>query len=374
MLLGIGSGLLRWVTMPGMSDDILSLSPAGDLLASIPGVLGFIPTRSMVLLTYDAAGGPVASMRYDLDLTADGEVSAGLSAVFAELGAILAGYRVRAAVAVLVDDRYRPTDPRYRAVLETAAPLLGRLTLGFVVGGCIAGALWHTVWRGPSCAPLAAPPPDHGPLPDPATSPAALERAVRTGRSVLPGRSMMGEMLVEGEHCQTRHRPEPSDAAVGAEPAALLRQVLDAAREADRIRCGTLRLDCERVHGLDAAVRQIQVRDAVMALAVTDLRDGAERLYRELTRRLRGTGRAAAATLLAHLHYVAGEGGYAGVALDCALAADPAYRLAGLLDRALRAGMPPTELADLVESSRAVARDLGVPLPPRRQSFCTNSE
>ena len=46
-------------------------------------------------------------------------------------------------------------------------------------------------------------------------------------------------------------------------------------------------------------------------------------------------------TLLAVLAWWEGDGARAGVLLDRALAADPAHRLALLVDEALRAGMPP---------------------------------
>jgi hypothetical protein len=50
---------------------------------------------------------------------------------------------------------------------------------------------------------------------------------------------------------------------------------------------------------------------------------------------------APALTLLAFLAWWSGDGGRAGYRLDAALAAEPGYRLARLLDAALRAGLPP---------------------------------
>jgi hypothetical protein len=55
----------------------------------------------------------------------------------------------------------------------------------------------------------------------------------------------------------------------------------------------------------------------------------------------RGDGHVPALTLLAVLAWWDGDGARAGVHLDRALAADPAYRLAVLVDDALRLGMPP---------------------------------
>ncbi len=61
--------------------------------------------------------------------------------------------------------------------------------------------------------------------------------------------------------------------------------------------------------------------------------------------------------------YLRGDGPMAGTALEVALAADPGYRLAVLLDAALQNGLGPAVVTDLVDSARAVATGLGVRLP-----------
>ncbi|MCB1293509.1 MAG: DUF4192 family protein, partial [Gordonia sp.] len=78
---------------------------------------------------------------------------------------------------------------------------------------------------------------------------------------------------------------------------------------------------------------------------------------------LTGSARASAASLLAHLHYIAGEGAYAAVALDTALDADPEWSLAVLLSRALHSGAHPAMLWATVGYSYELAASLGVDLP-----------
>ena len=123
------------------------------------------------------------------------------------------------------------------------------------------------------------------------------------------------------------------------------------------------RFSCATVDELERAICDVQVRDAALGFAVTDLRAGAELLWRELTRRLTGTGRASAATLLAHLHYIAGEGSFAGVALDVAREADRTWKLAQLLDHSLRNGLRPGNLWHLIGDSYSAAAELGLTLP-----------
>ena len=81
------------------------------------------------------------------------------------------------------------------------------------------------------------------------------------------------------------------------------------------------------------------------------------------TRRLTGRGRSTAATLLAHLHYIGGDGAYTGVALDVALAGTDTDHLATLLDTALRAGVRPARLWGTIEKSYDAAKRLGVVIP-----------
>ncbi|OKI45723.1 hypothetical protein A6A27_37930 [Micromonospora sp. CB01531] len=67
-------------------------------------------------------------------------------------------------------------------------------------------------------------------------------------------------------------------------------------------------------------------------------------LWTDLTRRATPAYAAAPATLLALTAWQQGQGALASVALNRALAADPHYRLARLIDHALRHGIPPNAL------------------------------
>ncbi|WP_156378050.1 DUF4192 domain-containing protein [Williamsia sp. Leaf354] len=335
----------------------VTLHDPGDLIAAVPAMLGFVPQRSLVLLTFGGSGSRVeVTMRHDIDLDPFGEPSEAMCAVIEHLCGVCLRERASAVVAVVVDDRIPGDDPRWASVFDVIDLGLADLGLaaGFATDEIASGARWYTAWGHP----------DHhlagGRLADPRFTPTAVAHAVTTGRVMAGSRAEMTAAVEPGAHCErgicaadaTVSGPTPDDTT-------RLRLVLAAVDSG-------LGTDprCADVVALGDAIRSVHVRDALLALAASDRADDAQHLWADLTRRLRGRGRATAATLLAHLHYVAGDGAMAGIALDAALAADPGNSFATLLDESLRAGMRPDVLAELLPTSRDLARRLGVALPP----------
>ena len=374
-----------------------TLYPAGPidattLLTAIPALLGFIPHASLVLLSLHERGTVQCVMRYDLSLKPTGTPDDDLLVVLARLGRII-GRQGRGGatdnpdvVAAIVDNRFRPGDPRYRRVMEIADERCsdsGGVAQGFVVTEFEQHAPWQLVWQPGATGPTTACPvlESGGGLSDPRSCPTALATAFATGRRLLTRRTEIAEMLTSLPHCSSAEcamagggpaddrsgiNPSGSDAqcidhGLGVpdrtEQAALFNELLDVMHAPPAI------AECAQMERFERAILTIPVRDALLACAVTDLREGAQSLWRMLTRRLRGRGRASAATLLAHAHYIAGEGAYAGVALDLALSADPDWKLAGLLDRALRSGVEPALLWGTISDCYRIAAELGVDLP-----------
>ncbi|WP_288336148.1 DUF4192 domain-containing protein [uncultured Gordonia sp.] len=395
---------------------------ATTLLSAVPALLGFIPSRSLIVVVLQSPNSVRVAMRYDLSLTPDGRATDELLVVAESFGHIVRRHGGGPVLAVIADDRYSPHDDRYRQVFSLADDCLadsGGLAQGFVVTAFERHAPWQLIWRrcaGPTAAGVGGRPAS-GTMADPYTSPTAVAEAVSTGRRILADRGEMAAMLTPLPHCDSpncdslncefpssdspirtesiavqpvsartelRLAPPRGERAtrpalagiesdggieshVGIEPhggiepregrnAELLRAVLRAMQAPGVPDCATMTV-------LHRAITTLPVRDAALACAVTDLRSDAENLWRTLTRRLRGTGRASAATLLAHLHYIGGEGAFAGIALDCALAADPGWKLATLLDQALRGGATPSLLWEMIDESYGIATDLGVVIP-----------
>lgn len=340
------------------------------LLDAIGGLVGFIPERSLVLVAFDADGSINSTMRHDLLLDPDGTARPEFVGVIDNLATIFLDYDAEVIVAVVIEDRFAPDSPEISALVDTVAALFddhGGLAAAYAIGRYAAGERWHTVLAGPP-SPILVPPPTEGVLADPSSSPTALDRAVRRGRPVFRTRSEMCELLVEKAHltdtCCAPANFIDSTRLSPRERAELLefahRALVDVAGGS---RTSNLRISCDALTRWHRAITDLQVRDALLALAITDLRGAAERMWRELAQLLRGSGRASAATMLAHLHYIAGEGAFAGIALDVALGAKSDWSFAVLLDRALRAGVRPNLLWDVIGDSYRVARDLGVTLP-----------
>ncbi|MEE4022853.1 DUF4192 domain-containing protein [Gordonia sp. PKS22-38] len=344
------------------------------LLTALPGMIGFIPERSLILLAFGDDPGTInTSMRHDLILDENGELVDALVSVLDGLADVCLRNEVRSVVAVVVDDRHPISDARYRRVCEVADArfaAVGGICAGFVVGTVAENARWQRVWvtagAAPSISPVSPSDLSSGRIGDPHTSPTAVRRTVRTGRRVLAHREEMEEMLRPLPHCVGPHDGGGSPARLRVvddpDDGVLLREILDQVL-ARAVPSAVPDLDCATVTRLGEALLRLPVRDAAMSFADTDLRHAAESLWRELARRLTGRSRASAATMLAYQHYVDGEGGYAGVALDCALNADPEWSLAILLDRALRGGLPPDSMRAMIPMCRDVATTLGVVMP-----------
>ncbi|MFW0797368.1 DUF4192 domain-containing protein [Gordonia sp. CPCC 205515] len=347
------------------------LTPSA-LLTAIPGLIGFLPERSLILLAFGDDPQEVrTTMRHDLVLDDDGALVSGMIDLLTQLGDITVRHDARSVVAVIADDRYPTNSLRYRRICEIVDAHFeeaGGILAGFVVPRFAAGAQWRTVWNARRDTPrmngrrltemFGTPLPGTGVLGDPHSSPTALAAAVKHGRRVLHKRSDIAAGLTPLDHCVGAHRDDVDTA--GLDEATVLRTIVDhvvGGRTDDD-------LDCATVTAMGAGLTDLNVRDAALVLAVTDFRHEAEKLWSSLARRLRGAQAASAATMLGHLYYVAGEGAYAGVALDHALDAEPTWNFAILLDTALRNGLPPQTLSGTIPACYEVAEQLGVHLPP----------
>jgi hypothetical protein len=99
-------------------------------------------------------------------------------------------------------------------------------------------------------------------------------------------------------------------------------------------------------------LRDGEVRDRAIGLALANEPAAAEQLWTECTRRAPAPLDAAPATLLAISAWLRGDGAMANVALSRALDSEPGYSLARLLADALAACVTPSELrAMLVEAA-----------------------
>jgi hypothetical protein len=332
------------------------LNRPGALIGALPAVLGFIPEKSLVLVTIDR-GEMGAVMRVDL--------SPRLADTIEEIAEVAAAVRPDAAIAVVVDAEGAlcPTcgeDFRELSRALTDVLALQEITLAavHVVDRIAAGGSWH-------CADMCG---ARGAVDDPSSSPLAMA-AVLDGRRLYARREELQEVVEvkDGARVQRlarRIRKQLKTRGDGGDVSAR-RDIEYAIDAAGRVHNGDDLSDAEAAE-LACALTDIVVRDTLYALAVGDKAAEAEMLWAMLSRILPKPWRVEALVLLAFSAYARGDGPLAGVALEAALRCSGEHRMASMLDTALQSGLRPEEIRDLAMTGYRLADRLGVSLPPRR--------
>ncbi len=316
----------------------LHLSRPAEFLAGIPGLLGFPPVDSLVLIT----------LTMDPDLTIGTAMRADLppswdeSDLIDQLCCAVTNNDPFAVVAAVVGgDRDGEDDLPNRQLVETLAGVLQD------EGVPVAHALWApSVEQG---APWLCYAHDtcRGEIPDPRSSPLAA-LAVALGRRTYADRADLvaqlapdpPDVLARREHLLTTHTPPEDNESLGRELAFLHDTIISTGDHAPH----PSDLDDERIARLGAALSHGRVRDECLALALTNHADAAEHLWLALTRALPPPERAEPACLLGVAAYLRGDGALANVALDVALKANPAHNLSAMLQQAVDVGTAPTAL------------------------------
>jgi Domain of unknown function (DUF4192) len=328
----------------------------GALIAALPAVLGFIPEKSLVLVTLDR-GEMGAVMRVDL--------SPRLADTVDGIAEVMAAVRPDAVIAVIVDadgalcpgcaEDFRELS---RALTDMFALQQIKLLAVHVVDRIAAGGSWH-------CADMCG---AGGTVDDPSSSPLAMA-AVLDGRRLYARREELLEVIEVTDTArvqrlarrirkQIKMRSERDDESAR-------RDVEMAIAVAERVRDGAALADAEAAE-LACALTDINVRDTLFALAVGEKAAEAETLWALLSRVLPEPWRVEALVLLAFSAYARGDGPLAGVALEAAVRNSGGHRMASMLDTALRSGLRPADIRELAVSGYRVADRLGISLPPRR--------
>ncbi|MBF6176738.1 DUF4192 domain-containing protein [Nocardia blacklockiae] len=356
----------------------MRVDEAAEFIAAVPALLGFVPRRSLVacMLREDPENpGSVhlgAMARHDLDVPGCGA----WLRMAAQLAGLCAQERAVGVLALVVDDRAaapragRPgaRAARHRDLIRVLAGALQaediELADAWAVREIAAGCAWWSLIEA-DCL---------GAQTDPAASPIALAhvlegRPIRASREELTAvveadlRAREAVAGVLDDACATA-RQRYRQAACRCETSSYTRAALESVlRRIADIEATDVGVDPAGLAEVAVALRDSAVRDAMFALALGERAAAAEVLWSMLCRALTGADRAEAATLLGYSAYANGDGPFAGVALEAALAADPQHSIAQLLDTALRTGMRPAEIRKLALSGRAKAAGLGVEIP-----------
>jgi hypothetical protein len=326
------------------------LNRPGALIAALPAVLGFVPEKSLVLVTVDA-GEMGAVMRVDLSDELHDSID--------HLAEVAAAAQPDAAIAVVVDAdgaNCRLCNDEYRELGERLAGCLADYEVELldfhVVDRIAPGGRWHCLEDGA-----------WGTVDDPGASPLAMA-AVLDGRRLYARRDDLQQVIAVTDEAASDALAEVirglADSDIDA--ASAVRQAMSAAAQVAR---GD-ELGGPAMAELAHALTDPQVRDTLYALAVGDKAAAAESLWAALSRALPAPWRVEALVLLAFSAYARGDGPLAGMSLEAALRCDPSHRMAGMLDRALHSGMRPEEIRQLAATGYRLAKKLGVELPKRR--------
>ncbi|HEY5857023.1 MAG TPA: DUF4192 domain-containing protein [Aldersonia sp.] len=353
----------------------------GDLLAALPAMLGFPPERSIVVACLGGDTGTAlgAVMRHDLLVSRTRGLEPIMTAALDQFAAVAARERASGVIAAIVDDTAVCTRPRgscdhrrrrrgcgrYLATRRHELVVAGlrtrlrrqsiHLLAVHVTAEVAAGQPWWSLRnddRG-------------GLLPDPSATAVAAAH-VFEGRQIHGSRADVAAVIAPDETAQRAVAAELR--ALEQDPTAPerlltrggLELVLRAVAEFDPAAPPEFRRCAE----IAVALRDRDVRDALIALSVGASAEDANALWAHLCRVLPAPDRAEPATLLGFGTYIRREGPLAGIAFAAALAADPPHRLARLLDSALQAGMRPDDMRDLADTGYRCAKRLGVILPP----------
>jgi Domain of unknown function (DUF4192) len=332
------------------------LNRPGVLIAALPAVLGFVPEKSLVLVTADR-GEMGCVMRVDL--------SDELVESVGHIADVAAAARPDSAIAVVVDEAgatCRMCNDEYRqlaAVLTTSLAERGiELLAAHVVDRVAAGGRWH-------CADGCG---NAGIIEDPSASPLAMA-AVLDGRRLYARRAELQEVINVGDPARTAALADvirdgrPGD--VDRPDSAARSDVEDAIAAAAQV-AGGGKLSDDALARLAWALTDPRVRDTLYALAVGENAGQAEALWAMLSRTLPDPWRVEALVLIAFSAYARGDGPLAGVSLEAALRCESTHRMAGMLDTALQSGMRPEQIRELAVTGYRLADRLGVRLPPKR--------
>jgi Domain of unknown function (DUF4192) len=306
----------------------IRVGSAESMLAVIPGLLGFHPASSVVIVGAGPRGRVEVTFRYDLpdppDLAAAARIAAATTAGLLRHDltlAVVAGYGPGPAVTPVTDTlatHLRDAGIRVHDMLRVEG-----------------GRYWSYLCRDPGCCP-----PEGVPF-DPASHPAA-QALTEAGNPALAGRAELAASLAPlagpaAETASVVHRL----AALPPAPTWLAASVQESVTI---YRNGGQLTTAAAFARILVAVADLRVRDDTWARMDPDPEHIAAqlRLWTDVVRRAPAAYVPAAASLLAITAWMSGNGALANAAAQRALAADPGYSLALIVLEAISAGAPPS--------------------------------
>jgi hypothetical protein len=306
-------------------------------------MLGFYPSRSLVVLGLGAQNRVLVTFRYDLPDPADEQLAQDIAE---HAGYVLDRERISSALLV----GYGPED--------LVAPVIGSAAVRLLASGidvhevlrADGGRYWSLLCDEPACCP------PEGRSYDPGSHPAAAAMA-GAGLAAQPDREALARTLQRPAgmadlisratvHALGRLEDLVDLGEAEADRDPQLRATRTGRREVQRAirryRCGGSIDSIEHLAWLAVLLSDIRVRDDAWARMHPAYREQHCRLWTDVLRSAALDYVPAPASLLAFTAWQAGNGALASMAIDRALSANPSYSMAHLLADAIEAALPPS--------------------------------
>jgi len=321
----------------------LQAASADAVLAVVPHMLGFYPSKSLVVLGLGAQNRVLVTFRYDLPEPPDEELARDIAE---HAGYVLDREHISSALLV----GYGPEHLVAPVIGIAGVRLLGRGIDLHEVLWADGGRYWSMLCDEPSCCP------PEGRSYDPCSHPAAAAMA-GAGLVAQPDREALARTLQRPAGAadvisqatgralaRLQDLVDRGEAAGDRDPQ--LRATRTGRREVQRAirryRCGGSIDSIEHLAWLAVLLSDIRVRDDAWARMHPAFRDQHCRLWTDVIRSAALDYVPAPASLLAFTAWQAGNGALASMAIDRALSANPSYSMAHLLAEAIEAALPPS--------------------------------
>ncbi|MFC9965640.1 DUF4192 domain-containing protein [Nocardia ignorata] len=339
----------------------LRVDHPGELIAAIPAMLGFFPTRSLVvaLLSTDPLSTGTETIegviRFDIDTATDRHLARQVADL---VDTICRRENLASPMLIAVDDRATAATTAVDAMfLLREAGLEPRQA--WWVDRISTGAEYHDLLRLGRVGRVA----------DPRTSTVALAH-VLNGRQIYGSRTELEDFLAPNPALTTQVRPliEPAATKYRDDLAAATSagRAFPHRREATGWVLAQIGITDQTPHAardlarIVALLRDRTIRDIMYSLAATRWHGEAEALWRQIASVTDGSDHAEAATLFGYSAYYRDNTVLAAIAIGAALQADPDHTMAQLFEVSLSGGIRPDRIRRIADAGAEIASDLGI--------------
>ncbi|RKS68648.1 uncharacterized protein DUF4192 [Actinomadura pelletieri DSM 43383] len=302
----------------------LVIRTAEDAIAAVPYLLGFHPSRSLVVIGFDNPVHGTCAIRLDLPASDAAD----------RVAALLAGNGFRRSLLL----GYGPDD-EVRESVAALSPALASADVPAAEAVRVADGRWWSLTCDDACCPAEGVPYDSS-----ATVVAA--QATFAGQVALADRAELVRSVQPFDgpvRTSMRRATDRAERRARTHPDTTHEAVTFISTVLARAHTGTRPTDDE-VARLGILLTDLRLRDEAWVRIDEESPTADIAFWRDIVRRVEEPYVPAPASLLTFAAYAAGDGGLANVALERALDTDPTYSLARILREVINAGIPPTKL------------------------------